>query len=681
MSETLFELRRRTFDTPHFRGIEFIEAEAKTIINKVPGNYLPFSHTINPYRGCSHACSYCLSGDTPILMADGRTKGLADVEVGDRIYGTEFDGKFRRYVITTVLDHWKTVKRAFRVTLADGTTLIASGDHRFLTKTRGWKHVTGAEQGRDRRPFLTTNNDLLGSGQFAVAPKQTEEYMRGYLCGMIRGDGHVGTYTYDRRPRKDEIHTFRLALKDCEGLKRTKAFLGSWGIETREFLYLEASESHAEMRAIRTSRKADVDLIRSLIAWPDEINVDWCKGFLSGIFDAEGSHSRGGILRISNTDSEIIGWIATCFTVLGFRRIVEAPRMPTREYEGFPTPKKEGQCVRLLGGLCELIRFFLTVDPVITRKRTIDGRAIKFSIDLRVVSIEDLGIEIPMYDITTGTGDFIANGVVSHNCFARTTHTYMDMNAGRDFETKIVVKVNAVELLDKELRAKKWEGDHIAMGTATDPYQRAEGRYGLMSGIISTLSRYKNPFSILTKGTLILRDLDLLVEASKVTHVACAMSIPTLDQDVWKRSEPGTPNPRKRIAAVRRLNEAGIPTGVMVAPILPGISDKPEQLRDVVKAAIDAGATHISPIFLHLRPVVREEYMKWLADEYPDLVTSYEKMYATGAYGPKADRNALQARIRRLVLDAGGLKPLVEEPPERFVKRAEKPKPQQLQLL
>src|SRR5918992_2224599 len=138
--DRLFELRRRTFDTPHFRGIEFIEAEAKSIINHVPGNYLPFNWTINPYRGCSHACTYCLAGETPVLMADGRTKPIADLAIGDRIYGTVRSGNYRRYVVTQVLDHWSTVRPAYRVSLADGTSLVASGDHQFLTE-RGWKHV------------------------------------------------------------------------------------------------------------------------------------------------------------------------------------------------------------------------------------------------------------------------------------------------------------------------------------------------------------------------------------------------------------------------------------------------------------------------------------------------------------------------------------------------------------
>ncbi len=268
-------------------------------------------------------------------------------------------------------------------------------------------------------------------------------------------------------------------------------------------------------------------------------------------------------------------------------------------------------------------------------------------------------------------------------CFARVTHTYLDLNAGRDWGTKIVVKVNAPEKLRHELAAKRWKGGSIAMGTATDPYQRAEGRYGLMRGIIGALRDYHNPFSILTRATLILRDLDLLQDAAAITDVSTAMSIPTLDDDVWRKSEPGTPHPRKRIEAVRKMNESGIPCGVMIAPILPGISDSPGMLMDAVRAAVDAGATFVTPILLHLRPVVREEYMGWLQETYPDLVTRYEEMYKAHAYGPKEDRKALSQRVRGLVAAAGGLKPLVD-PPERNRRwGAEKPdtKQEQLQLL
>ena len=242
-------------------------------------------------------------------------------------------------------------------------------------------------------------------------------------------------------------------------------------------------------------------------------------------------------------------------------------------------------------------------------------------------------------------------------CFARASHTFLEMDAGRDFETKIVVKVNAPDLLRTELRRKRWNGDSIAMGTNTDPYQRCEGRYKLMERILEVLVEYRNPFSILTKGTLILRDLGLLVEASQVTEVTTAFSIPTLDEDVWRRSERGTPHPRKRLAAVRRLNEAGVPCGVLVAPILPGISDRPGQIRDVVEAAIDAGATHVSPILLHLRPKVREVYMEWLESEYPDLVPRYGEMYKRGAYASAHDKDELSKTVRDIVEAKGGLRP------------------------
>ncbi|HEY2803471.1 MAG TPA: radical SAM protein [Actinomycetota bacterium] len=250
-------------------------------------------------------------------------------------------------------------------------------------------------------------------------------------------------------------------------------------------------------------------------------------------------------------------------------------------------------------------------------------------------------------------------------CFARPTHTYLDMNAGEDFESKIVVKVNAPQVLRRQLAAKRWKGEPIAMGTNTDPYQRAEGRYRLMPEIIRALTDYRNAFSILTKGTLILRDLGVLQAAAEVTDVSTAFSIGTLDEEVWRKSEPGTPHPRKRVEAVAELNRAGIPCGVLMAPVLPGISDSPRQLRQVVEACIDAGATHVSPILLHLRPGVREEFMPWLEEAYPDLVPRYEEMY-TRAYGPNADRKALGAGVAGIVRALGGLRPSEASMNERF---------------
>ena len=597
----------RTFDTPGFRGMTFYEVQAKSIVSKVPASSMvPFTHTINPYRGCQHACSYCMSGFTPILMADGSAKPLADVRVGDAIYGTVREGHYLRYTITEVLAHWSTVKPAYQVTLEDGTKLVTSGDHRFLTQ-RGWKHVTGAEQGPDQRPFLTTNNKLMGFGGFPEPPSDSLAYRRGYLCGIIRGDGHLGSYSY----ASGDVHRFRLALIDPEGLARTRQYLA-------------------------TSTQGNVSAIGHLIEWPDDPTHDWLCGFLAGIFDTEGSYSRG-VWRVPNTDPEIIKWTCRGLDELNLSYVIE------------PSVRSNGlTVVRLRGGLKEAMRFFHATDPAISRKRSIEGVAIKSDAKLRVTAIEPLGLEMPMYDITTGTGDFIANGVVSHNCFARNTHTYLDLDAGQDFNSKVIVKVNAPELLRAKLSSRGWAGAHIAMGTNVDCYQRAEGRYELMRGIIAALRDAHNPFSILTQGTLILRDLDLLLESAEVTDVGLNVSAGFVDQDLWRAIEPGTPAPQRRLDACAALNDAGLRCGVLMGPVVPYLSDSPAQLEAAVRQAAAAGAAHVTPIVLHLRPGAREWFLGWLGQAHPALVPRYTELYGRGAYARKDYQARIAAEVREL---------------------------------
>jgi DNA repair photolyase len=238
-------------------------------------------------------------------------------------------------------------------------------------------------------------------------------------------------------------------------------------------------------------------------------------------------------------------------------------------------------------------------------------------------------------------------------CFARPTHTYLDFNAGEDFETKIVVKVNAVDLLRKELRAKKWQGELIAMGTNTDPYQRAEGHYKLMRGILTELNTVRNPYSILTKGTLIQRDIDLLTEGASVTDVNTCFSVGTVDDEVWRTTEPGTPHPRKRLEVLKRLNEAGVPCGVLMAPIIPGVSDSSAQLRSTVEAIAEAGARFLSPLVLHLRPGVKEEFLPWLEDNHPHLVENYENIYRKRSHAPKDIQDPILKTVGNLKRELG----------------------------
>jgi DNA repair photolyase len=581
----------RTFDTPEFRDMTFYEVHAKSIVSRVPAaSKVPFTWTINPYRGCSHACRYCAVGETPILMADGTVKPIADVRAGDSIYGTVRDGHGRRYAITEVLAHWSTVKPAYRINLEDGTKLVTSGDHRFLTE-RGWKHVTRAGQGPDQRPFLTTSNKLIGFGRFAEPPKHDLDYQRGYQYGMTSGS--------------------------VDGIKRSND-------------------------------------------WPQEPAREWMCGFLAGVFDAEGSCSRG-IWRVADTDPAVIEWTTRALDSLGFSSLTA------------DSGRADGlKVVRLLGGLKEVMRFFHTTDPAITRKRSIEGVAIKSDAKLQVASIEPLGLELPMYDITTGTGDFIANGVVSHNCFARNSHTYLDLDSGRDFDTKVVVKVNAPELLRAKLASPRWSGEHIAMGTNVDCYQRAEGRYQLMRGIIAALRDAANPFSILTKGTLIMRDLDLLLSAAEVTDVGLNVSAGFVDKSLWRAIEAGTPAPERRLEACAALNDAGLSCGVLMGPIVPYLSDSPAQLAATVRLAAEAGASHVTPIVLHLRPGARQWFLRWLGEAHPELVPRYAELYGPGAYARKDYQSRIAAQVRELAERFGVGRHA--SPRERFgVRRGDRP--------
>jgi DNA repair photolyase len=242
-------------------------------------------------------------------------------------------------------------------------------------------------------------------------------------------------------------------------------------------------------------------------------------------------------------------------------------------------------------------------------------------------------------------------------CFARPSHEYLGLDPATDFDRVIVVKVNAVERLRAELAPKRWAGAPIAMGTNTDPYQAAEGKYRLTQGIVAALAEAQNPFSILTKSTLVLRDLDLLADAARRTRVELCFSVGTLDDDVWRRTEPGAPRPLRRLEAVARLNEAGVPCGVLVAPVLPGLSDDPAQLEAVVAAALDAGATTVAPVLLHLRPGVREHYLAWLRAERPDLVARHRRLYARGAYATRAERDRVGAVVRAAVARRRGEAP------------------------
>jgi DNA repair photolyase len=231
-------------------------------------------------------------------------------------------------------------------------------------------------------------------------------------------------------------------------------------------------------------------------------------------------------------------------------------------------------------------------------------------------------------------------------CFARPTHTYLDFNAGRDFEREIVVKVNAPEVARAELTRPSWKREHVALGTNTDPYQWVESRYRLMPGIWEAMRDSGTPCSVLTKSPLLLRDLELMKEIHERVGFAANLSVPTLDEKAWRATEPHTPHPRKRIEAVAEINRAGVPCGVLIAPLMPGINDDPEQVEEILRLCAEAGAVNVGGIALHLRGEVKDLWWEWLREHRPDLIPRYERLYARGAYAPKEERERLAALAR-----------------------------------
>ncbi|MBA2691929.1 MAG: PA0069 family radical SAM protein [Rubrobacter sp.] len=584
----------------------YLRDYSRSIITTNDSPDVGFDASVNPYRGCSHGCSYCMDGDTPILMADGNIRPLEELRVGEGIIGTVVRGRYRRYAKTRVLDHWQTRKRAYRITLGDGTSLVASGDHRFLTE-RGWKFVTGTGCGEGQRPHLTMNNKLMGMGAFALSPEIDRNYKLGYLCGLIRGDGHIGTYAYKRNGRvgTSVVHRFRLALCDHEALERASKYLLEFGVKTQSFVFQEALIGRKDIHAIRSSSRGNVERVADVAAFPSSPSESWRKGFLAGIFDAEGSH-LANTLRISNTDPEIVERVMESLKFFGFLFIVEVSSKNRNR------PMK---VVRICGGLREHLRFFHITNPAISRKRSIEGIAIKSGADLRVKSIETVG-ERTLYDIMTGTGDFIANGIVSHNCFARPNHEYLGFSAGLDFETRIMVKEDAPELLRKELSSKKWKSRTLAMSVATDAYQPVERKLEITRRCLEVLAEFRNPVAIVTKNHLVTRDIDLLSELAENNAASVMVSLTTLDDDLRRRMEPRTSSPSRRLATIEKLSGAGIPVGVMAAPVIPGLTD--HELPKLLEAAAEAGAVSAGYTMLRLPYAVAPLFEDWLVRNYPD---------------------------------------------------------------
>jgi DNA repair photolyase len=234
-----------------------------------------------------------------------------------------------------------------------------------------------------------------------------------------------------------------------------------------------------------------------------------------------------------------------------------------------------------------------------------------------------------------------------HYCYARRYHTQFELDAGDEFASVILVKVNVVDVLRRELGKPAWRRERVALGAATDCYQPIEGRYKLMRGVLEALIAFSTPASVVTKGPMVVRDKDQLAELSRRADCSVYMSVPCVDEDVWRSLEPGTAHPLQRLRAVRELVDAGIRAGVLMAPIVPGVSSKPALLERTVKSIADHGARFIGCAVMHLQEGTRDHFMQWLSETHPDLVEGYERLYA-GKYAPRGYRDAVQSLVGSL---------------------------------
>jgi DNA repair photolyase len=549
---------------------------ARSIISRNDSPDIPFEQSINPYRGCEHGCIYCLAGDTRILLADGSLRALRQIQAGDMIVGTAGGESQRCYVKTQVLAHWSVIKPAYRITLEDGTELVAGPDHRFLTE-QGWQFVVPGNHAATRRAHLSAHSRLMGTGAFAVTPQHNADYRAGYLCGVTRSHG--------------------LALCGTQAIERAQQFLRQASVETERFSVRVSAGSRRSMHAAWTQAYLNVALVRELIAPRRSASRCWHTGFLAGMYDAEGTHCADNLCFEPATE-QAHELLCCSLDALDFQYAVDTG------------------AIRVRGDLRERLRLFHMIDSAVSDKRDICGQLVTSDTRLRVVSIESLGQAVRLYDITTGTQDFIANGVVSHNCYARPSHAYMDLSPGIDFETRIFYKADAAHLLEAELGAPGYVPKAITLGANTDPYQPLEKDLLVTRSIVEVLERTRHPVSFITKGTLILRDLDLLRSLAAENLVQAFVSITTLDAELKRVMEPRAASPLARLRVVRELAAAGIPTGVMVAPMIPMINDS--EMEHIIEVVADAGAIQAGYVLLRLPHELKDLFRQWLDQHFPD---------------------------------------------------------------
>ncbi len=554
---------------------------------------IPFRFHFNPYRGCEHGCSYCLGPDTPILYADMTWRRIGDARPGDVIVG--FDeypppGSTRKYRQAVIEAVWWSKKPSLRLVTAN-TEIVTTAEHLWLDARYGrWCRTDRMFAGRLLR-------------RMPVVPREEfdQDYRAGYITGLSLGDG---TFRYQPGWRSNRLGFptayWRVALADEEPLTRLVEYLRGFGVEACIRPFCGGASSRREMKKVEVRSLARLATVQPLLT-VERDSRGYRRGFLAGFFDAEGCNSDS--LRISQVDRAVLERVRGYAAGLGFEFRLE-PR------EG------KASTLRLVGRLHDRVRFFCVCRPAIRRKiEALYGR----EMELEAEPIREIvrGPVTDVVDIQTSTRTFLAAGVATHNCFARPTHEYLSFSAGLDFETRIMVKEDAPRLLRKALASPKWEPQPVGVSGVTDAYQPIERRAGITRRCLEVFAEFRNPVAVVTKSALVARDRDVLAELAKHQAAAVFLSVTTLDAELARVMEPRAAAPHARLRAIRELTDAGVPCGVMFAPVVPGLND--HEAADVLAAAAGAGAVTAGFVFLRLPYGVKDVFGGWLDLYFPQL--------------------------------------------------------------
>jgi DNA repair photolyase len=580
-------------DPPEDPRTELLVDPSRTIVATNDSPDLGFRASVNPYRGCQHACSYCLEPATPVLRADLSWSAIGDLKQGDAIVGFDespqrgsHTRKLRRSVVERV---WWSRKESVRL-ITDRADVTTTADHRWLQwGSFRWSKTEQLRVGRRLR-FLFEPSRVATDGDYRI----------GYVAGLSLGDG---TFRWLPGWRSDKLGFpaayWRIAMIDREPLERCIEFMRPLGVELALRPFDGGRLARQPLLKIETRSLSKLALVAKVIHAELETE-SYRRGFLAGFFDAEGHH--GGTLRVSQVDKAVLERVIRYGASLGF---------------AFKLEPREGHAsrARLVGSVSERMRFLAAVRPAIQRKLDASFGLDPVTSPATIEAMEGGPIR-DVVDIQTSTRTFYAAGLAAHNCYARPTHEYLGYSAGLDFQTKILVKPRAAELLRKQLMSPAWKPQVLALSGVTDPYQPAERRLRITRGCLEVLAELKNPVVIVTKGFLVTRDIDLLAELARVNAASVMLSITTLDAELQRKMEPLASPPTKRLAAIEALARAGVPVGVMTAPVIPGLTD--HELPAILQAASDAGASSAGLVVLRLPHGVKELFADWLAQHAPE---------------------------------------------------------------